>query len=87
MLIIETLISTYWNFRYNIPTTEPAPVSEAAANDIPQSLASVVKACLSKNPDHRPATIDELAAALRNVPVESPWNQDRAARWWEQNTL
>ena len=38
--------------------------------------------CLAKNPDARPQTADELSSRLMAVPLESPWNAERAGEWW-----
>jgi serine/threonine-protein kinase len=46
----------------------------AASPDIPESLGKVIRKCLSKSPDDRYATADDLAAALReaDVPLTPP---------------
>ena len=60
----------------------PVPPSERAKISLPAELERLVLACLEKKPDRRPQTAAELASALATVPIE-PWNEARAAEWWQ----
>jgi serine/threonine-protein kinase len=57
----------------------PSAVSELA---IPPELDAVVLACLSKDPDGRPSTAEDLARELREIGLPQPWTRERAAAWW-----
>jgi eukaryotic-like serine/threonine-protein kinase len=63
----------------------PDPPSHHAEEAIPQAFDQLVLACLSKNPDDRPADADAVAAQLRLLALEEPWTQDRARRWWARH--
>ena len=60
----------------------PEPPSARTAAKIPPALEAIVLDCLAKNPDARPQTADELSSRLMAVPLESPWNAERAGDWW-----
>jgi serine/threonine-protein kinase len=60
----------------------PLPPSKYAPSPIPAELDAVVLACLSKDPQNRPQTMQELARELSRVPLASPWTEERARRWW-----
>jgi len=62
--------------------TPAVPPSEVTELEIPAELEAIVLRCLAKWPDERFQTPDELDAALRSVPLEEPWSQDRAREWW-----
>jgi serine/threonine protein kinase len=51
---------------------------------LPPELAELVRACLAKEPDDRPADARALAAALRAIPIPDDyrWTPDKAAAWW-----
>jgi hypothetical protein len=62
---------------------EQAPrVSARAPGPVPPELDALVAACLEKDPGNRPASMKEVARALRHVPVGNPWSEDRAEAWW-----
>ncbi len=60
----------------------PDPPSRRTSNVIPPQLEEILMSCLQKDPNNRPQTMQELAAALKTVPLEREWNDDRARRWW-----
>ena len=60
----------------------PQPPSSRSELPIPPELEAIVLDCLAKDPRARPQSADELAARLAAVPLESPWNAERAAEWW-----
>jgi len=51
-------------------TQAPPPLS-ALRPDIPPALATLIKRCLAKNPDDRPASADEILGILEDLPVGS----------------
>ncbi len=60
----------------------PVPPSRRTDQKIPAELEEILLACLQKDPNNRPQTMNELAQRLKAVPLESPWTQERARRWW-----
>ncbi len=56
--------------------------SERLGRALPQELEQLVMRCLAKEPDHRPASVIELAAALETLDVPA-WTQEDARRWWQ----
>src|SRR5207249_2181067 len=63
----------------------PVPPSARTQQDIPPALDRLILSCLAKKPEQRPASADELASALRAVPVREAWTEAKAARWWSTN--
>jgi serine/threonine-protein kinase len=61
---------------------KPVPPSRRTHLPIPAELEALVMRCMSKDPDQRPQTADELQRLLAEVPLATPWNQDRAHAWW-----
>ena len=62
--------------------TAPEAPSSRVATPIPERLERIVLACLSKQPQDRPQTAEELAAWLDEVPLERAWSAERAREWW-----
>jgi serine/threonine-protein kinase len=65
--------------------TPPVPPSERAGRELPRELEALVLACLAKEPDERPASVELLAARLAECPVAEPWTPARARLWWSDN--
>ena len=59
-------------------TVVPAQLSK-------DSLDRIVISCLSKLPEDRPQSADELAAALRDAGLCSGWTRDRSRQWWQNH--
>jgi serine/threonine-protein kinase len=62
--------------------TAPVPLSQRASQKVPRELEQLVMACLRKDPNDRPQTMQELASSLKAIALEHPWTQERARRWW-----
>lgn len=62
----------------NAPPRRPSE----CAREVPAELDDLVLACLAKDPQQRPAGMDELQNALDRLAQRHPWTQDDAARWW-----
>jgi hypothetical protein len=60
----------------------PISLSRRTDQKIPSELEEILMACLRKDPNDRPQTMHELAQSLRAVPLQSPWTEERARRWW-----
>jgi len=60
----------------------PAPPSRRTDQKIPGELEEILLACLQKDPNNRPQTMQELGQRLKAIPLENPWTQERARRWW-----
>ena len=63
----------------------PPPPSGHAPGPIPKELDDILLACLQKDPNNRPQTMQELAKTLSVVPLASPWSEERQRRWWLAN--
>ena len=65
----------------------PVPPSERGELPIPPELDDLVLACLAKNPQDRPQSVDELLRRLERVPLRSPWTNDAARQWWDAHLV
>jgi serine/threonine protein kinase len=64
-------------------TAIPVPPSQVTTVEVPRQLEELILQCLAKNPSDRPASAQELARRLREVPVGS-WAEQDAEQWWGQ---
>jgi len=64
---------------------QPPSPSERTTAQIPPALDAILLRCLSKDPNDRPQTMQDLAESLARVPLTEPWTQERARRWWLDN--
>jgi serine/threonine-protein kinase len=62
---------------------EPVPPSKRSEVELPEALEKIILSCLSKDPDQRPQSADELDRQLGAVVCAEAWNRERAKRWWE----
>jgi hypothetical protein len=65
--------------------TTPRPPTRRTELPIPRELEEIVLSLLAKDPAARPQSAAELARRLADVPIASPWTQDRADRWWQSH--
>ncbi len=68
---------------------EPIPnLRDKVHTWLPPELEDVIVACLSKQPENRPASARHLAKALRAIviPPEHAWTKEQAEAWWESRT-
>jgi serine/threonine protein kinase len=61
----------------------PVPPSSVGELAIPEALEVLVLECLAKDPADRPASAAELSRRLGSAVAGEPWDQERAARWWQ----
>jgi serine/threonine protein kinase len=70
---------------YHVLNTAPPRAADLAPAPIPEVLDTLVNACLAKDPDQRPRSIDAMAATLAALAEALPWEQQAAKRWWREN--
>ena len=63
----------------------PEAPSERTSQQIPPELDAILLQSLSKDPNDRPQTMQDLAEGLKRVPLANPWTEERARRWWLEN--
>jgi serine/threonine-protein kinase len=61
----------------------PDPPSRHARVDVPPEYDALVLACLSKGPDQRPSSADDVAKQLGGVATFRGWTRERARGWWD----
>jgi serine/threonine-protein kinase len=65
--------------------TAPVPVSQRTELPIPPQLDQLILSCLEKDPARRPQSARELSRRLGEIPVTSPWTEERAFLWWSRH--
>jgi len=65
-------------------TQAPPTFSQVGANVSPE-LTSIVMRCLSKLPDDRFQSPDEMLVALESLPLADGWSWKRAEAWWKEH--
>jgi serine/threonine-protein kinase len=63
----------------------PVAPSTRAELEVPAALDGIIMACLAKNPDDRPASVDALAEALAAIGTRDSWTTERAHEWWDRH--
>ncbi|MND03831.1 hypothetical protein D3C83_238360 [compost metagenome] len=61
----------------------PPRVSSVAQQPVPEALDMLIAACLEKNREDRPKTIDEFRDVLDGLAVRQRWTQLEAQAAWE----
>lgn len=61
----------------------PQPPSSHAPDGVPEALDELVLRCLAKRPEDRPASMEELDAALAALSFDTPWDSAAADAWWD----
>ncbi len=59
----------------------PCTPSERSPYEVPEELDRLILQLLSKNPEDRPASAEDLEHALNQVPVDA-WTESEADAWW-----
>ena len=65
--------------------TAPLPVSQRAELPIPPELDRLILSCLEKDPAKRPQSARELSRQLAEIPIATPWSEERAEIWWSRH--
>jgi serine/threonine-protein kinase len=65
----------------------PSPPSQVTELSIPRDLEIIVMQCLSKDPNDRFQTAEEMELALRAIHFDEPWTQQKAREWWDLHGL
>lgn len=65
--------------------SDPAPLSALTDQDIPAELEQILRACLAKSRDDRPADAGSLRALLGGCPGADSWTEDDARAWWRRH--
>jgi len=63
---------------------KPIPPSARPGVVVPRELEALILQCLAKDPADRPASANELARRLREVPIGNAWSEQDALQWWAQ---
>lgn len=63
----------------------PVSPSERLGREIPPDLEKVIMRCLSKSPDQRPASAQELEQDLARCCGSTSWTAQDAEGWWTAN--
>lgn len=61
----------------------PLPPSQRIELPIPPQFENVILACLSKQPEERPASAEALHQALEECDVRPSWSRQAASAWWQ----
>jgi len=62
--------------------TDPVPLAEICAEELPPGLEEIIFSCLQKSQSDRPASGEELADALDQLEVDR-WTRADAEAWWD----
>jgi serine/threonine-protein kinase len=61
---------------------EPVPPSQRGAAEIPLGLETLVLDCLTKNPQDRIQSAEDIVTRLAQIEFTEPWSSKRAESWW-----
>lgn len=64
-----------------------ASPSQTGHMPIPAELDELITRCLSRNPDKRPRSMEEILAVLASDMGLPPWTQADARMWWDAHEL
>jgi serine/threonine-protein kinase len=56
---------------------------EIRDDKIPEALTEIIYKCMKKDPEQRPADINELIALFNEIDTQT-WTQANAERWWKE---
>jgi serine/threonine-protein kinase len=61
---------------------QPVPPSQRCGAEIPPGLETIVLDCLTKHPEDRIQSAQEIVARLDLIELRESWSQERAENWW-----
>jgi serine/threonine-protein kinase len=70
-----------------IVNSDPPKPSERTERLIPAALDTLVHLCLSRDPEQRPASAEELGRQLSEITLEESWTEREAEEWWQENPI
>ncbi len=62
-------------------STKPIPLSQFGIWIDPEFEALILQ-CLDKDPDRRPASMNEISKRLSALNFANPWSEEKAEKWW-----
>ena len=68
---------------YQIINTVPENVN-SLRNEVPEILSNLISACLEKDPDDRPESVDFLIQVLKQLAIELQYSEEEAMSWWKR---
>lgn len=63
---------------------QPIPPSRRCDAEIPTGLETLVLDCLTKDPEDRVQSAEEIVARLGRIELAEPWSPERAKSWWSK---
>ena len=63
----------------------PDPPSLRTDRPLPRELEAIILLCLTKDPEGRPQSADQLAEMLAGVPTAGGWTPADAREWWDNH--
>ena len=64
---------------------EPEIPSRLTELPVPPALDALVLALLQKEKETRPASASDVVASLDAIPLDRPWDAERARQWWDRH--
>jgi eukaryotic-like serine/threonine-protein kinase len=68
---------------YQVVHTPAPALASVAAQPVPLELEALIARCLAKLPADRPGSAGEVAAAIDQLLLRSPWTNAQAQAWWQ----
>lgn len=72
-----------YDLLYHIVNTEPSPIS-AYNKNVPEDLCNLIARCLSKKPENRPKSVNEILDSINSFNLEE-WTSYDARFWWNNH--
>jgi serine/threonine-protein kinase len=63
---------------------QPVPPSQRCDAEIPAGLETLVLDCLTKDPEDRIQSAEEIVSRLDRIEFRGSWSQERAESWWTE---
>ena len=79
LIVSLVLAAVGWQLRANVEAS-----MKRGGQPVSPELETLLMRCLAKSASARPASADELIAALANLPTAASWTDADARRWWRR---